>query len=699
MKKTSIQKRIFLLIFLSTLVALFIVGAITIGGMLYLQYNTTSVLNSLRETVLADSMAVFNENARKDSEKLISKRSELIDEKLMSWQLSSELLASVAEDIIRNPDSYNENQLDNRLFWLWYAEGTDIVALAPEIGRMGNMQGAMRGLLRGSDISLSFVGTEDGFFISGGRAPTPSEYFDPRTRPWYIEAKEAGHTIWTDVYDDAFGFGLTVTCATPFYYTNGELAGVVGLDVHLSDLDWIISDGKSWESEASFIINRNGEAIVACDGHEELNWDDIWENLTHRTEYIMLLDDILYGTIGHGTLYLTDENDETTSFIIVYTGLNILPWNIVTLISLDEVNKPAVEMQGSIREYIESSTYTVRTVILMMLLIFVLLLLLTAFLSGVVSNRFARSLTKPITMLETNLSLIASGNLDTVIEIKTGDEIESLADSVNSMTVELKDYINNLSRVTAEKERIGAELDVARRIQSGMLPNIFPPFPHREEFDLFACMEPAKEVGGDFYDFYLVNEDTLAVVMADVSGKGIPAALFMVIAKTIIKNTVQTEQGPADVFNIVNKMLLEGNETSMFVTAILGYLDIPTGRFTYVNAGHNPPLIKKADGEFEWLIVKPNLFLAGFDTTTYKQHEVILNPGDEIFLYTDGVTEATDNSLQFYSDPRLIATINHSQGLSPKDLTEHIKNDLDDFTKGAEQADDITMLSLKYLGP
>jgi sigma-B regulation protein RsbU (phosphoserine phosphatase) len=681
----------------SIIIALFIVGAVTIFGMLYLQHNTATVSYNLRETVMEDSFVVFNDNVRNDAEKIITKRAELVDEKLVSWQLSSELLASVAEDIIKNPDSYNNNNLDNRLFWLWYAEGVDTVKLAPEIGRMGNIQGAMRGLLRGSDISLSFVGTEDGFFISGGRAPTPSEYFDPRTRPWYIEAKEAGHTIWTDVYDDAFGFGLTVTCATPFYYSNGELAGVVGLDVHLSDLDWIISDGRSWESEKSHIINRKGEAIVSSVDYTYNNWDEIWEFITHRIEYITLIDDIFYGTTGNGTLYIPYA-DITSSYIILYTGLSILPWNIVTLIDLDEVNEPAVIMQNNISYFIENSANIIRNFILAMILVFAFLLLITAFFSGVVSNAFAHSLTKPITILETNLELIASGNLDTVIELKTGDEIERLADSINSMTIELKEYIDNLSRVTAEKERIGAELDVAKRIQAGMLPNIFPPFPHRDEFELYALMEPAKEVGGDFYDFFLVDENTLAVVMADVSGKGIPAALFMVISKTVIKNTVQTGQSPAEVFNIVNKMLLEGNETNMFVTAILGYLDIPTGKFSFANAGHNPPIIKKAGAKFEWLKVKPNLFLAGTETTTYVQHEVVLNPGDEILLYTDGVTEATNNSLEFYGDPQLLVAANSKQNLSPRELIAHVKKDLDDFTKGAEQADDITMLAIRYVG-
>jgi sigma-B regulation protein RsbU (phosphoserine phosphatase) len=184
-----------------------------------------------------------------------------------------------------------------------------------------------------------------------------------------------------------------------------------------------------------------------------------------------------------------------------------------------------------------------------------------------------------------------------------------------------------------------------------MLPSIFPPFPDRDEFDIYASMQPAKEVGGDFYDFFFVGEHTLAVVMADVSGKGVPAALFMAIAKTLIKNTALSGKSPEVVFGIVNKMLCEGNEVGMFVTAFLGYLDIRTGRFTFVNAGHNPPLLCSG-GRFDWLKTKPGFILAGMEDTFYKQHEVILKPGDELFLYTDGLAEIKDTEKTMFGQDR-----------------------------------------------
>ena len=206
------------------------------------------------------------------------------------------------------------------------------------------------------------------------------------------------------------------------------------------------------------------------------------------------------------------------------------------------------------------------------------------------------------------------------LNIHTGDEIQALSEAIKTMEVEINEYIQDLTTVTAEKERIGAELNVATQIQADMLPRIFPAFPEREEFDVYATMNPAKEVGGDFYDFFLVDDDHLAVVIADVSGKGVPAALFMVIAKTLIKNHTQNQEEPGAVFTQTNEQLCEGNDAGLFVTAWMGVLEISTGKFVYVNAGHNPPLLKRAGGQFEWLKSRPGFVLAGMEGVRYREN-------------------------------------------------------------------------------
>lgn len=281
-------------------------------------------------------------------------------------------------------------------------------------------------------------------------------------------------------------------------------------------------------------------------------------------------------------------------------------------------------------------------------------------------------------------------------KIHTGDELETLAQSILQMEIDIKDYISNLSVVTAEKERIGAELDVAAHIQSSMLPCIFPAFPERDELDVYASMTPAKEVGGDFYDFFMVDERHLAIVMADVSGKGVPAALFMVIAKTLIKDHTTPDRDLGDVFTKVNNLLCESNSEGLFVTAFEGVLDLVTGEFNFVNAGHELPYICKKGKKFEIYKIKAGFVLAGMEDMRYRSGSIILEEGDKIFQYTDGVTEATNLSDELYGGERLNKVLNDNSKKSPNEILEAVKRNIDEFVGEANQFDDITMLCMEY---
>ena len=336
-----------------------------------------------------------------------------------------------------------------------------------------------------------------------------------------------------------------------------------------------------------------------------------------------------------------------------------------------------------------------RFMLIMILLITGILLLTTVLFYFFIQ----KSVIVPLKKLHFAASAIAREQLEHIenfsICIKTGDEIEELANAFQYMTVELSAYIKNLAAVTSEKERIGTELNVATSIQASMLPCIFPPFPDRREFDIYATMEPAKEVGGDFYDFFLVNDTHLAVVIADVSGKGVPAALFMVIAKTLIKNYTQLNAMPDKVFEMANAQLCEGNEAELFVTAWMGLLEIATGKFIYVNAGHNPPLLKHADGKFEYLKSRPGFVLAGMESTRYRHNEMDLCAGDVLYLYTDGVTEATDPDHNLFGEERLRSVLNANANMPVAELLPTVRREIDAFVREAPQFDDITMLALR----
>lgn len=288
----------------------------------------------------------------------------------------------------------------------------------------------------------------------------------------------------------------------------------------------------------------------------------------------------------------------------------------------------------------------------------------------------------------------------TDIDIHTGDEIQELAGSFVQMEQEVRDYIQRLSVVTAEKERIGAELSVAKQIQASMLPSIFPVFPKRPEFDIYATMEPAKEVGGDFYDFFLMDEDHLAMVVADVSGKGIPAALFMVITKTLLKNAAQMGlSSPKDILSTVNEQLCEINEAEMFVTVWLGILEISSGKLICANAGHEYPALRRAGQNFELYKDKHGFVLAGMKGTRYREYQLQLTPGDELYIYTDGVTEATNIRNELFGTNRMLEALNDCCEKKLDLLLPHVKQKIDRFVGNAPQFDDITMLGLRYIGP
>lgn len=284
----------------------------------------------------------------------------------------------------------------------------------------------------------------------------------------------------------------------------------------------------------------------------------------------------------------------------------------------------------------------------------------------------------------------------TSIQEHTKDEIGELAHDFNRMMGDIENYVMNIRTVTAEKERIGAELSIATQIQANMLPCIFPAFPERNEFDIYATMNPAKEVGGDFYDFFMVDDRHLAIVMADVSGKGVPAALFMVIGKTLIKDHTTPGKDLGEVFTEVNELLCESNSEGLFITAFEGVIDLSSGAFRYVNAGHEIPYICKKDGKFEPYKIRAGFVLAGMEGMKYKCGELELEPGDKIFQYTDGVTEATNANNELYGMDRLTEILGENSALAPTELLPVIKNDIDRFVGEAPQFDDITMLCLEY---
>lgn len=351
-----------------------------------------------------------------------------------------------------------------------------------------------------------------------------------------------------------------------------------------------------------------------------------------------------------------------------------------------------VDIWAGMRSYVFQITIALIAVVLILILIML--------------KRIGKTIVDPINMIASSAESYAADKKNGIsgtehfsrLNIRTGDEIENLSLTMADMEKELTEYIDNIEKITAEKERISTELTVATRIQAAMLPHIYPAFPDRSEFDIYASMDPAKEVGGDFYDYFLIDDDHLCLVMADVSGKGVPAALFMMAVKIIIANYAKMGHSPAEVLTIANKAICENNQEEMFVSVWLGILEISTGKLKASNAGHEYPLFKEGNGSFEIKKERHSLVVGAMDDTTYREYELTMAPGSKLFLYTDGLPEASNSENELFGEDRMLKAVNKDPDAAPMQILANVNEDVQEFVKGAEQFDDLTMLCIEYKG-
>ena len=340
------------------------------------------------------------------------------------------------------------------------------------------------------------------------------------------------------------------------------------------------------------------------------------------------------------------------------------------------------------------------------LYLFLTQLLLTTLIVWLLTRRMKRAIVRPINAIsEAAEAYTADHKAGTTatehfaaLNIRTGDEIENLSLTMADMERDMAEYVDQLTAVTAEKERIGTELALANKLQAAMLPNVFPAFPDRPEIDLYASMDPARAVGGDFYDFYFIDEDHLCLTVADVSGKGIPAALFMMITKVILQSCAMLGKSPAEILTLSNEAICSKNPEDMFVTVWLGILEISTGKLTAANAGHEYPVIRQPGGGFALYKDPHSLVVGGLPETRYREYTVQLEPGAKLFLYTDGVPEATDGQNELFGAERMVQALNRQPAAAPEEVLRNVRQAVDGFVKEAEQFDDLTMLCIEYKG-
>lgn len=706
-KRRSIRGQIARSMTALSLALILVLGTVAVSGLLLMREQTRRVTDDVGAQAAENNRASLESEAMEKLSAQAASTAQTVEAKVRSIMSQVEILTESAEELYAAPDTFGRvaveppDAADGGTYTaqIVYAQRTDPAGAADEVGLIGNLTPQMNGVSQYLDgVGTTQIGTESGFLImcdENADLKTAMDYLDPVERSWYRMAADSGGMVWSEVFEDAYGRGLAVTCGKPVYGPDGALRAVVAIGSTLNDIGASVAELTIGESGYAFVIDQNGEIImyrgltVDDEGHVVGTRNLIEEGGNARK----LAEKITAGERGVAQVTL-----DGTQVYMAYEPLSSVSWTAVTVQDVDEVLRPSQEGEERIAGVAQEASETFSGIIYGTLGSLTVTLILFMGLVPVLGVAVSNRITRPLSQLTAEVERISGGTLDTEIRLETGDELETLAGAFNSMTASLRTYIHDLTAMTAEKERIGAELNVATRIQKDMLPNHFP---DRREFRICASMDPAREVGGDFYDFFPVDDTHLAVVMADVSGKGVPAALFMVIAKTIIKNQALTGEPPEQVFIHANEQLCANNGEGLFVTAFMGLLDVESGAFTYVNAGHNPPLLRRGDGSYEYLKLDPGFVLAGLEGMDYQSSCMTLERGDTLFLYTDGVTEMLDPEETLFGEDRLRETLNRDEGrsLPVEQLLPYVRTALETFARGAEQADDITMLGLTYQGP
>ncbi len=583
-------------------------------------------------------------------------------------------------------------------------EGVDY-ASSEYLGIAAHMSDTLLALFQSSDkIDGCYIGLADGTHLGaddqsrnrydeqGNRIP-----FAVRERPWYVGAAETGDLFFSGIERDAFSGDLYVFCSAPVT-VDGELFGVVGMDIRLNDLGSFVSSAS--RQSMIYIINRDTQVILCSEEGRIFSGKD--------TDMSLILKDLGSGEItdfAESALRLPTPLESLAlggrEYYLTGAPMPSVGWAVIIAVDKELIEQPTLQMLAEYdsindvasREFAEGTSKMNKSVLMLV----IMFLLYSTFAAIVAAGRIVR----PIE--EMTRSIRRSSETGELFEMRdiyrTNDEIQILAESFDDLSKKTRKYIEDITDITREKERIGTELELASKIQSDMLPNIFPPFPYRTDMNIFASMEPAKEVGGDFYDFFLLDEDHLGLVMADVSGKGVPAALFMMISKILVQNYALTGRSPREVLEAVNQQICKNNREEMFITVWLGILDLKTGRMTASNAGHEYPVLCRSGGKFELVRDKHGFVIGGMDGARYTNYEMELQKGSRLFVYTDGVPEATNAAGELFGTERMIAALNSRESGTPEEYLRTVRMAINDFVGDAPQFDDITMLCLEYIGP
>ena len=711
----GIQSKILLLIMITAgmIIAAFVIVTVYQNRMLSALTSETSIRQ--RESIGDITGTIMDQVVRDYLTRVTEQDAENTNNMFDSLRVRIQIIGDYAEKMFRDPDAYPrlpwsapDPSLNGQLSaMVVMAHGTDLSdpAVADRIGLLANLSDLMLSVCSAGETNNICIGIKEGVMLTVNTVAGDWVYssgipssFDPRSRYWYREAQAAGELVFTDMEVDHATGKLCVTCALPIYDQSGELQAVVSGDLFLEAMQKEIQEFKK-HGRYIIVVNEDGHVILSPkdEGVFQVRSSDKAQDLrtSDNVELAAFVTDALQGNTGIRKITV-----DGAPYYAAGVPMETVGWTMISVFSEEAAMAPSRLLQNNYLQ-IESSardtyndqsahSHTITGIILTVLFI----LLLTA------AQLMGRRIVKPLNTITRRISEQQEGELEFKMDpaYRTGDEIEVLAESFAALSHKTMDYVEQVRQITAEKERIGTELSLATRIQADMLPNVFPAFPDRTDFDIYAVMDPAKEVGGDFYDFFLIDSDHLCMVIADVSGKGIPAALFMMASKIILANNAMMGKSPAQILKDTNSAICANNREQMFVTVWLGILELTSGKITAANAGHEYPVLKRAGGGFELMKDRHGFVIGAMEDVQYREYEIAMHPGDKLFVYTDGLPEATNAGNELFGTQRMMEALNERAGDPPKEILKNVRLAVDRFVGDAPQFDDLTMLCMEYKG-
>ncbi len=695
--------------------------ALTLGALLIVELGLFAVTSDLKKTtedlyndLKTDAEQTIEEGLyAMDSDSLgviADMQTEVTDSRLTIVSDAVKQSAEFAERIYASPASYrntgfspvhlSEAPQTLSARYMYSAGVEETAALREELKLIANMEEIFAPVMKYNSRFFDnlYVGTASGIFYQYTDNNVFLQNYVVTQRHWYKSSVASpDRVMWKETEIDSYGRPC-ITASMAVKDPAGNVVAVVAADVNFEQMMSNVIGSGLGKTGATFLLGAKKDLVAYSNFMDDVKEHGGMYNAfeDHFADAETVREKIDACASGGGDAFHAEFDGRE-----IYMTARVIPctkWLLCTAINAEEITQPIGEVKAqSDRTFAGTQTEMARefTKLIVGTLFSVAVIAAAAV---VVAYFISRTISKPIIRLTDTVKNIGEGDFETKSDIVSRDEIGELAGVFNKMQDALKLYTENLQAVTAEKERIGAELSVAAHIQEDMLPRIFPPFPQKKEIAIFASMAPAKEVGGDFYDFFLIDDDRLALVIADVSGKGVPAALFMVIAKTLIKNRAMQGGTPSEILADVNNQLCEGNDADMFVTCWLGICELSTGVITAANAGHEFPAICGPDRRFDLLKDRHGFVLAGMEGARYRDYEIRMERGGSLFVYTDGVPEATDASAEMFGADRMLEALNRSPAQAPEKFIREVGSAAIAFTGDAPQFDDMTMVGITWYG-